>query len=220
MMRLNIHFLTMILLMLALGACAPENLDITPTATATNTPTATATPNIAATATAQAAAANTNQEDEEEHAEEIAAHRAFLDRILAEMPSQINAGATQWRKTNDPTFYVELEEGITGRINYNEPGGGQSELTFGVFDTPELATAHWERTRGNLRTLENATTREDFTQRNAFGGGTYGADAIFVWDNVFLRVSVPRFSSTAGNPLLGYSREIFRHLDTIIPAGS
>jgi hypothetical protein len=57
--------------------------------------------------------------------------------------------------------------------------------------------------------LENAQERDNFPLPNAFGGGTYGSDAIFVVDTIFLRVSVPRFSGTMGDPLVPYARTLF-----------
>ena len=71
---------------------------------------------------------------------------------------------------------------------------------------------------GRLRTLENAQTRDNFPQPNAFGGGTYGSDAVFAQDNLFIRISVPRFSSTAGDPLVPFSRTVFEIVNEVTGA--
>lgn len=147
-------------------------------------------------------------------AEAVSTGRALLDHILASVPGTINAGVISWRRDLAvDTQYVERPGGETARISFNEAGGGLMEITMGVFDTPESATAYWTEVRGNLRTLERAEERENFPLPNAFGGGTYGSDAIFVRDNIFIRVSIPRFSSTAGDPLGPMGRQIFTILD-------
>lgn len=161
---------------------------------------------IAAEATAEAAPEAAVSED-----------RALLEHILAEIPGTINASAISWRRDQAAgQQIVERESGVTGRITFNEAGGGLMELTYGVFGTPEAASAYYDEVRGNLRTLERAEERDQFPTPNAFGGGTYGSDAIFVRDNVFIRVSVPRFSSTAGDPLNPMARQVFTILDAAL----
>lgn len=186
-----------LVLVAVLSAClAPEDLDYTPTA-----PPPTETPASAAADSAPATeeASSANQE--------------VVEQILAAMPATINTSNLQWRQdTSTPPNIVEREGGVTGRISLNEPGGGYSELTFGVFDTPEAARSYYDQVRGQLRTLEHAVEKDEFFTPNAFGGGTYGSDAIFVIDNLFIRISVPRFPSPAGDPLVPYSRALFRIL--------
>lgn len=198
---------------MALAACAPENLDITPTPTATNTPVPTPTRAPTNTPDPNASAAGAEATEEPPVVE---GSRATLDTIVAAVPGRINAGAVQWNRSRTETVYEEQDGGVTAKLEFTEAGGGLSELTFGVFDTPEAAQAYYDRIRG-LRTLERADVRDDFPEPNAWGRGTYGSDAIFllVEDSIFVRVSVPRFSSTVGDPLLPYARQIF---NTILPA--
>ncbi len=166
--------------------------------------------NVPAAGEAEAAA----EAEATPEAETIAAGRVLLDHILSSVPGTINAGVISWRRdTAVNPQYVDRPGGETARISFNEAGGGLMELTFGVFDEPESASTYWTEVRGNLRTLERAEERENFPLPNAFGGGTYGSDAIFVRDNIFIRVSVPRFSSTAGDPLVPMGRQIFTILD-------
>lgn len=198
---------------LVLTACAPDNLDMTPSPTATHTPFPTSTPRPSPTP---------GGEPEVVPTEEISVEASLLDSIVAAAPARIAGGAINWvrgriENTPDDVQYQEVTGGQTVRIAYSGAGGDYSELTFGVFESPEAAQAYFEVIRGRLRTLENAETRDNFPMPNAFGGGTYGSDAIFVRDNVFIRISVPRFSSTAGNPLLPYARSLFQFIDPIVP---
>lgn len=145
---------------------------------------------------------------------EVPANQALLEHIISSLPGTINAGMITWRRDlATAVAYVERDGGITARATFNEAGGGLMELTYGVFDTPEAATAYYEGVREQLPTLDRAQQRDQFPTPNAFGGGTYGSDAIFVRDNVFIRVSVPRFSSTAGDPLNPLARPVFNILD-------
>ncbi len=147
-------------------------------------------------------------------AEAVSQERALLEHILENLPGDINAGTISWRRDNNvPINYVDREGGVTGRVSYGASGGGLMEMTFGVFQTADQATAYYENVRTTLRTLERSEQRDQFPTPNAFGGGTYGSDAIFVRDVVFIRVSVPQFSSTAGDPLNPMARQVFPILD-------
>lgn len=161
---------------------------------------------VVAEATAEAAPPVTVSEDQ-----------ALLDHLLSSLPGTINAGVISWRRDNrtEPQV-IERDNGVTGRVSFNEAGGGLMELTFGVFDSPDAAAAYYTDVRGNLRTLERAQERDIFPTPNAFGGGTYGSDAIFARDNLFIRISIPRFSSTAGDPLVPMARQVFTIVDNAL----
>lgn len=193
---------TLLIALLTLAACAPEDLDITPSATPSPEPTAAPTSEPGSTPTEEVTAEAV-----------ISQERVLLDQIVSIVPGSINAAPIVWQRTNDPITYRDEEGGVTARIPFSERGGGASELTFGVFDTPEAALAFYEAVRGRLRTLERSEQRDNFPQPNAFGGGTYGSDAIWVRDNIFVRVSVPRFSSTAGDPLVPFGRQVIGILE-------
>lgn len=157
----------------------------------------------------------TPEAEEEEDA--LPPNQALLEHIIASLPGTINAGVISWRRDlATAVVYVNRDGGITARATYNEAGGGLMELTYGVFDTPEVALNYFQTVRGQLPTLDRAEERSQFPTPNAFGGGTYGSDAIFVRDNVFIRVSVPRFSSTAGDPLNPMARPVFNILDAAL----
>jgi len=253
---------TLLLAMLILAACAPENLDITPTVAPTPIPMIKVyvTGAVAQTGTTidlpqgsrisdaiDAAGGVTDQADlqrvnlaqvlrdgdqvdvpiigaviaeatpEATAAVTISEDRALLDHILGALPGTINAGVISWRRDQSvESMFVERDGGVTGRVTFNEPGGGLMELTFGVFGEAELARTYYDTVRGQLRTLERSEERDIFPTPNAFGGGTYGSDAIFARDNIFIRISIPRFSSTAGDPLNPAARQVFNVLDAAL----
>jgi hypothetical protein len=188
-----LRFAALLAMLVLVSAClAPEDLDYTPTAPVAPT----ADPNAAAVAPTEAASAVS------------AEAQARLEALLAALPQQIPAGAIQWNKIAGDPLIVERDGGITGKVEFDERGGGASSVTFGVFDNPDQAQAFYDKARGDLRTLEQAEERDQFPTPNAFGGGTYGSDAIFVIENTYIRISVPRFSSTAGDPLNPYTRAL------------
>lgn len=168
---------------------------------------------------AQAAAAEATPEPEA-----VPAGRAGLEALLEQVPGQIEAGVISWRRdTSTAPRFVERDEmgGWTVRIAFTEAGGGLMEVTFGLFETHEQAIAFYDQTREQLSdTLARAEELDVVPTPNAFGSGTYGSDAIFTIDNVFVRVSIPRFSSTVGSsPLPPASRAIAEIVRNAIGAG-
>lgn len=176
--------ISLLMLLLMLGACAPADLDFTPTVTPTEAPTPTPTPDPLV-------------------AVETSANAALVDAIADSTPAMIPAGAVQWRRDTSREIEVvnNVPNGEARRVYVTEPGGGQANLTFGVFDTPEDAAAYFARFEEIRASLENGAENPDFPQPNLFGSGLYGSNAIFQMDNIFVEVSVEAFSSTAGNPL-------------------
>lgn len=208
--------IALLIALLLMAACAPEDLDITPSPTPTPAPTATSTPDQEA---------STVETPAEEAAPEASANRALLDYFAENLPATFGAGQIQWRRTKDEITgeertYKDEDGGETVKLYYSEAGGSYSEITFGVFDTPDAALTFYTTVRDRLRTLENAEERDVVPSPNAFGGGTYGSDAIWVQDNLYVRVSIPRFSSTAGEPLSPYSRVVQEFLTTMLESYS
>lgn len=158
----------------------------------------------------------------------VSDNQQLLDHLIAGIPPQINAGsqwqqglATECTQNREVIVYREVEAGLTVNICFGERGGGLSYLIMGVFDSPEAAATYYQSVLERTRTLERAEERESFSnyefpKPNAFGGGTYGSDAIFVRDNIFVQVSVPRFSSTSGDPLSPMSRAVFTAVDAAL----
>ena len=184
---------TMLLVMLVLvlvTACAPDDLDITPSPTVapTSTPAPTREPGAAEpTAVPEVVA-------------EASPNRILVDALIAALPASIPGGNATWNKSEndlgEAIVYQDQEGGVTAKVFYNEPGGSLSEITLGVFDTADAALAFFNVVKERTRTLENAETRDNFPTPNFFGEGTYGSDAIFVQGNIYIRISVPQFSST------------------------
>jgi len=204
-----LKYALLIALIVAAAACAPEDLDITPSPTATNTPEPTETPRP--TNTPDPAAQSAETEDAAN-----ADSESLLDQLVAAVPAQMSGGALLWRRTREEVVYEEVEGGEIAIVAMSEPGGSEADLTFGVFETPEAAQAYYDEVLGRVRSLENAQTRENFPQPNAFGGGTYGSDAIFVQDNLYVRISIPQFSSTAGEPLSPLARSVFQIVNGVL----
>jgi hypothetical protein len=207
----------MVLVLLALTACAPDDLDITPTATSTPTltpaPTTTPRPTLAAGETEEPEAVADASAAEEAP---VGGNRQALDAILASIPDTITAGPLTWRKTNAEVDYQEPDGGVTGRVAFTANMGGNAELTYGVFDTPEAATANFERLRDTLRVYEAAESRENFPQPNAFGKVYSSWDAMFVQENIFIRVAVPQAAGSAGDPIIPLSRQAITILETAL----
>jgi hypothetical protein len=193
--------------LLTLTACAPENLDITPSPVPTETPAPTATRDAAATEESAPEAEAT-----EASAEGIPPNRAAVDAIIAELPDTIEAGSLTWRRTEDAVAYTTRPTGQLGRVSYDEAGGGLTEITFGVFDTAEAAQEFYDFFAGTNQ-MEFAEPGEGFPEPNLFSLGTYTADGIMRFDNLYVRVSVPRFSGVGGDPLAPLAREVVRILE-------
>jgi len=148
----------------------------------------------------------------------------LLDHLVNGIPAEIVAGS-QWKrgfaqecKTRDEIVYQEPDGGVVASLCYGEAVGGLSYVIIGAFASPEAAEAYYQLILGRTRTLDGAEERDSvgnftFPKPNAFGGGTYGSDAIFLKDNLFIQVSVPRFSSTSGEPLNPMARAVLRAVD-------
>lgn len=192
----KLKIITIILVGL-LVACAPIDLDVTPSVTPSPVPTATQTPTPLPA----------------DFVDPNLANEVTLDAIIEQLPASIPAGAVQWRRDLSRAEagvepVARAENGAGAKIYYTEQTGGQMNLTFAVFDTPEDATAHYEFIRGIRQPLETGDANEDFSSPNIFGSGLYGSVAIFQIENVFIEVNIELFSSTQGNPLVPLSRVV------------
>jgi hypothetical protein len=208
--------LILALALLLLAACAPDDLDITPTRTPTSTPVPTPTRTPTPTPNPDAVA-----EEEQAEPEEEVEVDAPLEQILAAWPAQWNAGA-QWRRSRDATTqdnvtYLNVDDGRAFTIYFSESGGSLAEVTIAIFEDDDSAETYYNTVAGRVRTLENAEENAAFPTPNRFGQGTYGQDALLLRDHIVVRVSVPRFSSSAGaQPLVPLMRGALRIVDTVI----
>ena len=146
--------------------------------------------------------------------EAVGSERELLEHLLSSMPGQITAGVINWRRdTSVDTLYVERDDGVTGRITYTEAGGGLMEITLGVFESNEGAVGYYETRVRSLEAQSRTQQRDIVPTPNAFGSGAYGSAVAFVQDNLAIYIGIPRFSSTAGDPLAPMGREMVRILD-------
>jgi hypothetical protein len=189
----------LIIVLLFVSACdrvgrAPGDLDVTPTALPP-TPTPTPVPEVEIA---------------------VSEEQLILDVILAVFPDTLPSGQVIWQRDNDRGIETVPRVEYGFKIFYTERGGGQAEITVAVFNTPEEATAHFEFIGGLRDVLETLGTPNDlFPSPNLFGSGTYGSDAILVVNEVyFIEISIPRFSSTVGNPLVALSRSTIGIVDS------
>ncbi|MDQ7033912.1 MAG: hypothetical protein Q9P01_03480 [Anaerolineae bacterium] len=207
---------SILLLLAVLAGCvdgqfsliAPDDLDITPSPTNTLVPTATPSPTPLP----------------EDFIDPALANERALETIVAAIPARIAAGAVEWRRDLSGglsrTGLDVVPRAINGagaKIYFNEQTGGQMNLTFAVFNTPEDAAAHYEFIRGIRQPLEIGEPDESMPLPNIFGSGTYGSLAIFQIDNVFIEVNIELFSSTQGNPLVPLARATIRFFEEVQP---
>ncbi len=162
-------------------------------------------------------AASAGMAEATEEAPTVAPERLLLEHIVSTIPGNITAGTIAWRRDpNASITWVERDGGATARLAFIEPGGGAMELTFGVFPSNEVALSVFERTKTSIQQQVQLKENEAFPKPNGFGQGTYGRDAIFVRDNIYIRVAVPRLSGSAADPLVPMGREAFKILDSAL----
>ncbi len=195
----NRPLIALLLLAVALSACAPEDLDVTPTATPTPVPTLTPTPATTPTATPTPAPTEVVE-------------TPLVDVFVENVPDPVPAGAIQWRR--DPERGISnvrnVRDGMAKRLYLVERQGGKASFTFGVFDSQEAALVYYDFVKDLRTVLENGEINEDFPLPNLFGTGLYGSNAIFSIDNYFIEVGIEQFSGTAGNPLPSLSRQAIK----------
>jgi hypothetical protein len=185
---------------------APDNLDITPSPTNTPAPSPTPSPTPLP----------------ENFVDPNAGNADALVAIMAAVPARLPAGAVEWRRdsargTHGVEPVARAINGVGAKVYYTEQTGGQMNLTFAIFNTPEDAAAHYEFIRGIRQPLETGRPNDTLPQPNIFGSGLYGSVAIFQLDNVFIEVNIELFSSTQGNPLVPLARETMRFFEGIRP---
>jgi DNA uptake protein ComE-like DNA-binding protein len=145
--------------------------------------------------------------------------QTLLDHLLSAVPGSINAGVINWRRdTSIETLFVERDDGVTGRMTYTEAGGGLMELTLGVFNSRDAAIGYYETRVRSLEAQSRTQERDLVPTPNAFGSGAYGSAVVFVQDNIVVHISIPRFSSTAGDPLAPMGRQMVTILEQALAA--
>lgn len=133
--------------------------------------------------------------------------KAMLDHLVESAPDNVDTSAFTWqRDTKQAPEYIVRGGGQLATVFYTEPGGGVMQMIFGVFPSAEVGKAYYDDLLSQSK-FEDAKANDTFPTPNAFGQGTYGSDAVFIQDTLFIRASIPAFSSTvSGNPLIGVAR--------------
>ncbi|MBI5928690.1 MAG: hypothetical protein HY862_05240 [Chloroflexi bacterium] len=206
--RTSIYWIgTAALGLILLSACAPSDKDFTPTAPP---PTLTPTPTPAPTG-------NTDGGGE---TQAVDPRQEQLDAIVASIPVNMPAGAEQWQidtSRGDKGFETppNVQNGIGRRVFYRTQAASAMQITYAVFDTAELAHAHFERLQEVRSTvLKAGTQRDDFPAPNIFGlGTTTGSVALIQDENYFVEVFIEVYSSVGQNPLVASARQAINVLN-------
>jgi hypothetical protein len=131
-------------------------------------------------------------------------NQAKLDGILAALPPLLQA-SVEWRRDSDAAPELETIDAdpnaVTGSWHYTTASTGDAIIFISVFDDAEGAQAFFDAQHELHETLRRAEPNDNFPEPNVFAGGTYGWAALLRVDNVVIRLSVPRISSTLGDPL-------------------
>jgi hypothetical protein len=131
-------------------------------------------------------------------------NQVTLDGILAALPPLLQA-SVEWRRDSntEPEFEtIDADpNAVTGSWHYTTASTGDAIIFISVFDDAEGAQAFFDAQHELHETLRRAEPNDNFPEPNLFAGGTYGWAALMRLDNVVIRLSVPRISSTLGDPL-------------------
>ena len=140
-----------------------------------------------------------------------------LEAVLENMPNQIVTN-TQWRRdlsrfdggVNTPR---NIQNGRAFRVAYIDQMANNFQMTFGQFDSPEDATAHYEKMKSIREGIEEENTIDDFPKPHVLGRGLYGSVALFVMDEFFLEVLMERAPGTSANPTEALARQALALLE-------
>jgi len=129
---------------------------------------------------------------------------AVLDAVLENLPNEILT-STQWRRDFERgeegiTTPPNVENGTAIRVYYTDQMANAFNMTFGEFDTPDDALAHYEKIKGIREGVEEENSIDDFPQPHVLGRGLYGSVALFAIDEYFIEVLIERAPGTSANP--------------------
>ncbi len=136
--------------------------------------------------------------------------------VLDNLPNQIFTD-TQWRRDYSKFDGVEtppnVVNGKAARVYYRDQAANVFNMTFGQFDTPADALAHYEKLKGIREGIEAENTEAGFPQPHVIGRGLYGSVALIVDGEFFLEVLVERAPGTSANPTVAIARRALAILD-------
>lgn len=145
-----------------------------------------------------------------------AASTTVLDAVLEHMPNEI-VTSTQWRRDFTRFDGVETPPNVVNgkafRVFYTDQTANAFNMTFGEFDSPEDAMAHYEKLKGIREGVEEENSIEDFPQPHVLGRGLYGSVALFAIDEFFIEVLIERAPGTSANPTESIARKALALLE-------
>jgi len=139
-----------------------------------------------------------------------------LQIILDNLPREIFTD-TQWRRDYSRFDGVEtppnVQNGEAARVFYRDQAANVFNMTFGRFDRPADANAHYERLKGIREGIEDENTIEEFPKPHVLGRGLYGSVALFAIDEFFIEVLMERAPGTSANPTVAIARKALQLLE-------
>ncbi len=147
----------------------------------------------------------------------VGGNRAAVESILGALPPLMQT-SVEWRldSATEPEYSsIEgIPNGITGSIHYITSAPADAFIFVSVLDDGDRAQEFFDAQQQLHETLRAANPSDRFPEPNLFAGGTYGWAALQRIDNVVIRLSVPRFPSTMGDPLPSLMRQIIGAVET------
>ena len=136
--------------------------------------------------------------------------------VLDNLPDEIITD-TQWRRDYSRFDGVQpqrnVKNGRAQRVFYRDQMANNFNITFGQFDSPADAMAHYQRFRDLREGIEAENTIADFPQPHVMGRGLYGSVALFAIDEYFLEVLMERAPGTSANPTEAIARKALALLE-------
>ncbi len=136
--------------------------------------------------------------------------------VLDNLPREIFTD-TQWRRDYTRFDGVEtppnVQNGRAARVFYRDQAANVFNMTFGQFDSPADALAHYERLKGIREGIETENTEEGFPQPHVIGRGLYGSVALIADEEFFIEVLVERAPGTSANPTVAIARRALAILE-------
>ncbi len=143
--------------------------------------------------------------------EAASGNQAVAESILGTLPPLLQT-SVEWRLDNAiPAEFESIVDdptGVTGSIHYTTSAPADAFIFVSVFDDGDRAQAFFDAQHELHETLRVANPSDRFEEPNLFAGGTYGWAALLRMENVVIRLSVPRFPSTMGDPLPSLMRKV------------
>ncbi len=140
----------------------------------------------------------------------------MVQEVLDNLPNEIFTD-TQWRRDYTKFDGVETPpnvlNGKAARVYYRDQAANVFNMTFGQFDTPAAALAHYERLKGIREGIEAENSEAGFPQPHVIGRGLYGSVALIVDEEFFVEVLVERAPGTSANPTVAIAKRALAILD-------